>query len=303
MTSSSSVRRALVLVASAASIAGAQTLDDPVLMPRRTLLAGAVYARDSWDQYWEGTLKRSNGNIGTLTTRSVVAMAQYGITDRLTASVTLPYVETEASQGVLQGQHGLQDLTIGLKFRALSTAIAGQRTAALLLAGSASTPASHYTPDFLPFSIGSGGGRANLRAIVDVDAAPGVSLSAFSGYTWCRNVTLDRGAYYTSGQLFLTNQVQMHDVADFGIRAAYARGRFQLPVALVAQRTLGGDDIRRQDMPFMSNRMNFNRLQGAAMWLLPANFTFQVGGARVLSGRNVGQSTTLMTGLMYALHL
>ena len=49
----------------------------------QTLCTGFLYTHDSWDQYWEGTLKRGNGNIGTVTTQSVAWMGNYGITDRL----------------------------------------------------------------------------------------------------------------------------------------------------------------------------------------------------------------------------
>ena len=42
----------------------AQTVDDGLMMAKRELLTGNVYTHDSWDKYWEGTLKRQNGNIG-----------------------------------------------------------------------------------------------------------------------------------------------------------------------------------------------------------------------------------------------
>ena len=41
-----------------------QTIDDGVMMAKRDLCTGFVYQHDGWDQYWEGTLKRGNGNIG-----------------------------------------------------------------------------------------------------------------------------------------------------------------------------------------------------------------------------------------------
>jgi hypothetical protein len=74
-------------------------------------------------------------------------------------------------------------------------------------------------------------------------------------------------------------------------------------VSLVQQRTLGGGDIRRQDAPFVSNRMDFVKLGGGLMYGLPKNLSLSLGAARVLTGRNVGQSTTLTSGLAYALHL
>ena len=71
---------------------GAQTLEDGVMMPGKALCTGFLYTHDSWDRYWEGTLKRGNGNIGTITTESVTWFGNYGITDRLNVIAMLPYV-------------------------------------------------------------------------------------------------------------------------------------------------------------------------------------------------------------------
>ena len=82
-------------------------------MSKKTLSLGVLYAHDSWDQYWEGTLKRTNGNIGTLTTESVTMVAGYSVSDRLGLIAALPYVWTHASQGVLHDMSGVQDLALG----------------------------------------------------------------------------------------------------------------------------------------------------------------------------------------------
>ena len=70
-------RRAWVLVSMSVALtvvrpgsARAQTIDDGVMMARGELFTGAIYTHDQWNQYWEGGLKRDNGNIGTLTTQS-----------------------------------------------------------------------------------------------------------------------------------------------------------------------------------------------------------------------------------------
>src|SRR6478672_11528749 len=72
----------LIFSAVSASSAAAQSMDDGWMMPKRTLTVGVVYSHDSWDQYWEGTLKRTNGNIGTLTTQSTTLVGAYGVTER-----------------------------------------------------------------------------------------------------------------------------------------------------------------------------------------------------------------------------
>ena len=97
----------------------------------------------------------------------------------------------------------------------------------------------------------------------------------------------------------------MPDVFDYTLRAGYMRGAVAVPISYSQQNTLGGGDIRRQDMPFVSNRMNFSKLDAMAH-VHPA----QARGpglpgsapARILTGRNVGESTTLGAGLMYTIH-
>ena len=291
------------LAATVPSLLRAQAPGDGSLVPARVLSAGVVYAHDSWNEYWEGTLKRSNGNIGTLTTQSVTAMLAYGVTDRLSVMAALPYVSTHASQGVLADMSGIQDLTVAVRYKLFRLG-APQGALNAYVSAAAALPVSDYTPDFYPLSIGTGGGRAVTRAAVDFQAKRLWFANVSAGYTWCSNVKLDRNSYYTDGQLYMTNEVVMPNVADYTIGGGVTRGRFRVPLALTVQRTLGGGDIRRQDMPFVSNRMDFTRLQGSVMYALPIgqDVSVGVGAAHVLSGRNVGQSTTLTSGLFYALH-
>jgi hypothetical protein len=278
--------------------ARAQSLQDGVLMPRRTLGTGFVVSHQSWDRYWEGTLKRDNENIGTLTTRSATWMGAYGVTDRLSLVAMLPYVRTEASQGTLKGMQGVQDLTLGAKYR-LVTVPAEAGSFSILAAGAVGSPVSDYTPDFLPLSIGLASRRASGRLTVHFEGHDGWYLGGSSAYTWRSKVKLDRDSYYTEGRLYLTNEVAMPAVFDYTVGGGYRKGRLHLPLSLTEQRTLGGSDIRRQDMPFVSNRMNFVELGGGVGYELPANLMLQVGVGQVVRGRNVGQTTTASAGLHY----
>jgi hypothetical protein len=284
------------------STAGAQTIDDGFLLPKKTLLTGVIYAHDSWSEYWEGTLKRSNGNIGTLTTNSVTTMLHYGVTDRFGIIALLPYISTHASQGVLHDEAGFQDLSLTAKFRLIASGPTSHGALSAFIVGTGSLPISDYTPDFYPLSIGSGGGRAAARATVNYQSNSTFFATLTSSYTFCANVKLNRNSYYTNGQLYLTNEVEMPNVLENQITAGYTSGKLRIPISLTQQRTLGGSDIRRQDMPFVSNRMDFVRLEGGLLYSLPKNFGFTAGVGHVLNGRNVGESTTFRTGLFYALH-
>ena len=294
--------RLLVLAAVSAVPAAAQ-IDDGTMMPKRTLSAGVFYSHDSWDQYWEGTLKRTNGNIGTLTTRSVTLETAYAVTDRLALMASLPYIWTHASQGVLHDMSGVQDLALTAKLRVLSTGPGAHGEFSAFVAGVAALPTSNYTPDFFPLSIGTAGRRAAGHLILDFKSNSAWFANAAASYMWCSNVRLNRNSYYTNGQLYLTNEVVMPNVVDYTFSAGLDKGNWRVPISLVQQRTLGGGDIRRQDMPFVSNRMDFVRLGGGVMYALPKDLSVSFGAAHVLSGRNVGQSTTFTSGLVYALHI
>ena len=271
-------------------------------MPKKVISAGVSYTVDRWDEYWEGTLKRTNGNIGTVTTRTTTFGAGYGLTSRLSLFAAAPYIQTHASQGVLSGLSGLQDLSLTAKYRLLRFDSPGRGTLSAFVVATGAIPLSNYTPDFYPMSIGTGGQRASARFTLNYQPNAGWFVAASSAYTFCNNVKLARNSYYTDGKLYLTNEVQMPNVRENSFSAGYRRGRWQLPVSYVQQRTLGGGDIRRQDMPFVSNRMDFTRLDGALMYSLnvPENLAVRVGAGRVLTGRNVGQATTFTSGLFYA---
>lgn len=282
----------------------AQTLEDGVLFSRHALRTDFAYRHESWSNYWEGTLQRVNGNIGTVTTQSMIVMAGYGVTDRLSVLALLPYVWTNASQGPLHGMSGIQDFTLAAKYRLLSTPLTGAGTLHAIIVGAAGFPASNYTPDFQPLSIGFASRALSSRLTLNFQAHAGWFANASAGYTWRGNVTLDRPAYYTNGQLYETNEVAMPDVFDYTISAGYQKGRLCIPLSFSQHSTLGGGDIRRQDMPFVSNRMDFDKVDGTVMYTLPSprELGIRFGASRIVSGRNVGEATAATAGLFYTFH-
>lgn len=291
------------LLLSAAPTLRAQSLEDGLLIKPRELRVGVEYGNDAWDRYWEGSLKRTNDNIGTITTRSVTGSAMYGLTSRVTFLASLPYVWTRASLGVLQGMEGRQDLTVAVKLRVLQTTVGARGTLGAVITAGAAVPVSDYTPDFLPLSIGLANRRAIARAALHLKDRSGFFLDGSYGHAWRSNVSLDRPAYFTDGQLVLSDEVAMPDVSDLMLSAGYNKGPWCIPVGFTSQRTLGGGDIRRQDMPFVSNKMDFTRMHARVMYTLPTATPLIVsaGAMRTLSGRNVGESTTIMAGVTYVL--
>ena len=290
-----------VLLSALAVPLRAQTIDDGIMMTARSLQAGNIYSRNTWDEYWEGTLKRTNGNLGTVTTDTNSWNAVYGFTDRLTILGSVPLVWTNASQGVLQGQRGMQDITLGGKFSFLERSNkVGMLRAIVALSGA--FPLSSYTPDFAPLSLGTQSQRIQPRLTLNYQSEPGWNLNASTSYTRRADVTLDRPYFFTDDVLTLSNQVPMPNVVDYVVSAGYLNHNLNASVSYFQQTTQGGGDIRRQDMPFVSNRVNFSRISGMAMYPVPKfnRAAVMFSYAYVLDGRNVGQSTTYTVGILYS---
>lgn len=279
----------------------AQTIDDGIMLADKTLCAGALYTHDSWQQYWEGSLERVNGNIGTITTQSITMAANYGITSWFDAIVNVPYVWTDASQGVLHGQAGFQDLTLAAKFKAISVPVRQHGALRVMAVLSGTLPMTNYTPDLQPLSLGTHSKTLSGRTTLNYLGHRGLYINGTAAYTFRGNVTLDRSSYFTNNQLYFSNEVAMPNQFNFGASVGYRKNNLQIVGDYSQQQTRGGGDIRPQDMPFVSNRTNFSKagatlkipipkLKNLEYWFLYSN-TFQ--------GRNVGRANTITTGLMY----
>lgn len=278
----------------------AQTDLDAIMMSKKNLCIGGSYMYSSWDHYWEGTFKRNNQNIGTMSTQMFGLMGTYGITRKLNVIAGVPYVKTHVTAGTLHDQHGIQDLSVWLKWLAVEQNV-GKGVLSVYALGGGSLPLTNYIADYLPLSIGLQSKTLSGRLMVDYQL--GKFFTTVSGtYTWRSNITIDRNSYYTTS-MHLTNKVDMPDMTSFNAMAGYRSERMIIEATLANMTTRGGFDIRKNDMPFPSNRMNATMVGAHGKY----NFTFvdglslEGGGSYTVAGRNVGQSTNFDAGVFYIL--
>lgn len=281
----------------------AQTEIDGIMMSKNNFCVGVVYQNSSWSEYWEGSFKRENLNLGTVSTKSVAIMGNYGVSDKLNVIFSLPYVQTNASAGTLKGQKGIQDFSVTLKYMPLEKTI-GKSTYSVYALGGFSTPVSDYTADYLPLSLGLKSKTATLRLMGDYQR--GNFFTTFSGaYLKRANITIERNSYLTN-EMHYTNEVNMPDVISVNFRAGYRSNRLIAEFVIdnwVTQS--GGFDITNNNMPFPSNTMN------ATKYGVNSKYTFKkiselslVGGYNyVAEGRNVGKSNTFYGGIFYIINL
>lgn len=277
----------------------AQTDIDAIMMNKNNFCFGAVYQYSSWDKYWEGTFKRENLNLGTVSTQGVAAMGAYGITDRLNFLFSVPYLETKATAGTMKGQKGMQDLILTVKYMPFEKTV-GNTSYSLYALGSYSMPTSDYAADYLPLSLGLRSKTATLRLMGDVQV-DNFFTTISAAYHKRANIKIDKNAYLTD-EIHYTNEVDMPDAINFNLRLGY-RTNILIAEAVIDNFTTqsGGFDITKNNMPFPSNTMN--------AWKVGLNGKYTpkalpqlsiVGGYNVVTeGRNVGKATSLYGGVFY----
>lgn len=278
----------------------AQTDMDALMMAKNNFCTGIMYGNSHWKNYWEGTLKRDNQNLGTVSSNMIGIMGNYGIKDNLNLLFSVPYIINKASAGTLIERQGVQDLTLTLKWMPIETTI-GKADFALYALGSYATPLTNYVKDYLPLSIGLGANTAMIRLMADYQLGNFFTTASAAFFTRS-NVTIDRTAYYTT-RMHYTNQVEMPNMSNVNLRMGYRSGKGYAEAILDIMKTNGGFDISRNNMPFLSNQMNASRMG--------LGFKYNFGKVEGLSavgnvmytfaGRNMGQATSVNAGVFYIL--
>jgi hypothetical protein len=278
-------------------VAMAQMPHDGIYMNKKLGCGALIYGNASWTNYWENQLFRDNPNIGRLTTESAMAMLAYGITKKLNVIAAVPYVRTHASQGNLMGQSGLQDASLWLKAK-------GYSSKGITLHGvlGVSVPVSKYVPDFMPMSIGIGSKAFITRGMISYDLPKHIYLNSSIAYQMRSNVRADRDGYLAGDRFYNTSDVAVPDAFDAAFRVGYLKKDNQLEVFAEHFSCVGGDHIRRNDMPFMTNDMTMTSV-GVYGKYQPKNVGLNARVAYVVDGRNVGQTLSLSVGVLYLFKL
>jgi hypothetical protein len=275
-----------------------QTDIDGLMMQKKFFCIGPTAGKSSWKNYWEGTRKRDNQNLGRVSTTNYMLMGNYGVTDKLNVMFSLPYVKTRTSAGQLAGQKGLQDCSFFVKWVAWQKHFGKQHLKAILIGGY-SLPTSDYTADLLPLSIGLRSKNVYMRLMADVER--GNWFATISGtYIRRSNINLDRNAYYTT-EIHYTNEVKMPDAAYVNLRAGWRSSTWIVEAIADNWTTLGGFDITRNNMPFVSNKMNATKLGLNIKYDTDFvdGLSFTANAATTVAGRNAGQSTGFNAGVFY----
>ncbi|KAA9339455.1 hypothetical protein F0P96_02205 [Hymenobacter busanensis] len=223
---------------------------------------------------------------------SVSVYANYGISNKVEAVVSLPYIRSEgkATDKVLQDlgytnvRQGLQDLSVLFKFKTATVEV-GSSVLDLLGVVGASTPASNYQSNTgleYIIAIGNRATKLNTLGIAHLKTPSGVFLTGQAGYS------------------VRTGLVPNAFIADAKVGYAglklYAEGW-----ASFQQSASSGTDILLTgfDGNFTATRVNYTRIGASVFKPIAQGFGVVLGGSQYISGRNLGKSTGVSLGVSY----
>ena len=281
-------------------LAKAQTDMDAIMMDKKQFCIGPMFGYSSWTNYWEGTLKRDNENLGTVSTQMFSVMGNYGVSGKLNLLFGVPYVKTKASAGTLHGMQGVQDLSLFVKWMPIEKDL-GPGTFSIYTIGGVSFPLTNYVADFLPLSLGLRSKTASARLMADYQVNSVFATASYT-YVFRDNVKIDRTSYYTT-EGHITNEVEMPNASNFNLRAGYRSSKLIAEAVLNKWTTLGGFDITRNNMPFPSNRMNATTVGLNGKYVVSKDHALSLTGGvnKAIAGRNMGQATSFNIGIFYIL--
>jgi hypothetical protein len=276
----------------------AQTEIDAIMMSKNNFCTGLMYGHNNWKNYWEGSFRRDNQNLGTVSSQMIGLMGNYGFKDNLNFLFSIPHISTKASAGTLAGSNGIQDLSLFVKWMPIEQKLGkGDFSFYTILGGS--TPMSNYVKDYLPLSIGLGSTTLSGRLMLDYQVK-NIFITGSAAYFLRGKVSIDRQAYYTT-QMHYTNEVLMPATTNFNIRTGYRSGHIIAEAVLDIMQTNGGFDITKNNMPFLSNKMNGTRIGANFKYTFSSIDGLSIIGNAMytVAGRNIGQTTSLSGGVFY----
>ncbi len=266
----------------------AQGLLDGFMRGKGQLVTALSYSHESYETYFVGVNKTQNGNLGSIKTNSVNFFAAGGLTDYLDVVVSLPYIETHATQGFWSDQKDFQDISLFLKGRFFERDFSEKGRLSLIGAIGVVTPLSDYIAD-APVSIGSQSTQLEGRFIAQYRTTLGIFVAGQLGYSKRGNVNIDREL-----------EVSVPDAWDYIVRAGGSYKKLYADAWFQHQNSRNGTTIG-PGVPFPSNEIDFSRVGFTLYHPIPKmeNFGVSLSTGFTLSGKNIGKSDRITASLVY----
>jgi hypothetical protein len=272
----------------------AQMSNDMIYVKKKNVWVSLAYNTGNWTEYWENTRRRGNLNFGTHTTQTINTMVTFGVFDDLNVGASLPHISTKSSAGNWRGMSGFQDLSLWLKYKLIKD-VSGFSVHTI---ANVSLPATDYVADFQPMSIGLYSKTIAGRLMGNYSHKSGIYTTVFASYIYRSNIDVDKDSYSYDAVLYNTTEVPVPNAYDAALKIGYLKSNFQAEVFLEQLSFLSGDNIRKNDAPNPSNKLQTTTLGFYAKYQ-PKNIGINTRISDVIDGLNVAKTFNISAGIIY----
>lgn len=276
----------------------AQGYLDGFFSEQGALAVTTSYTRGSFDTFYFGKDKKDlkDTNAYREITQDIYDIyAKYEVAPDLVAFLNIPFIvgngelTSNAEVGTKKEVSGIQDVTLGLKYRIKKFKYENSRFS-ILSAFSVSLPGD-YEPNGI-LSIGNGAVAADISTGVHYDTDKGFFTTLFGSYSF-RDDHQDHGDFNVPSAFIGTAKI------GYANRNFYVDGWFEF------LNSVNGLDISQADFGnrFPETRVMYSRVGGTIYKKFNEEFGMSLGAGTILNGRNVGKATTFTIGLTYEVEL
>ena len=269
----STVAAAVVVAATSASAQG----DNGFLRGAGKTDVALTYTSESYDHFWVGNQRVKDPGVGEITRESLSLYVAHGLTDDMDVVMAAAYVDAENDGfGAFDDERQLQDLSLGVKWRAGGSDLLGGRLS-YLLAPSVKVPMTHYESNN-PTAIGDGQVDVRARGILHYQSPNGFFAAVETGFDYRAEGPPNETLVNVSlGQTFF-NRVT---VSPF----------------LTITNSIHGKNIGQDDFPAVEE--DIERLGVSLYGRVNDQVGVTLGWKNTLDGRNTGDLTGWWLGVVF----
>ncbi|WP_420551347.1 transporter [Tenacibaculum aiptasiae] len=285
---------------SISTVSNAQGLLDGFTPKKGDLSVTASYSKSTYDKFYLGDVKVDAVPAHNEINQNIYSLyAKYGITNRLSAVVNLPFISAENTSGLadpVNGQNSisdLQDISIALKLNAYKFTF--EKADLNVITGVTAIIPTGYEPNGI-LSIGSGAFGIDVTAGLHLNTKSGFFSTLLAAY----NLRADADNNLTPGGKFGVPNA----FVTMG-KIGYASDFIYVEAWADISNSEEGVDIGGPGFNgnFPETNVDYTRIGLTVYKNIIPQLGVSLGYGKVIDGRNLGDSTIFSAGLTYNVSL
>lgn len=276
---------------------------DHIFVPKHYLVPDISFELANFKNYWEVKYLRDNQTVGKVMRTEVRPTLTYGITDRMNVYASLPFIQKESKKpngGFLDEAHGMQDLSLAVKYQVLEKNINDNRFSVSSALGLSFRP-TKYSSDLGFYNLGTGAPELSIRGIAAYTLKNNIYFRGGGAYLLHGRAKTYADSYFYINDVVYSSKMYVPDAvhieAATGLWALKNKLRVELNYS--GYKSLGGDSIRSYTSPKPTNRVNYDKIEALAQYFISHNIGIKAHYSTVVNGLNTPQWNAFGGGIVF----